>query len=203
MKLANIAESSLSRIHSKMQKHASGAITAYRGEYTHRENQQRNKSLLAKLRAGERSVTAIKGTYIEGVGTDNEADPAYEHSYFVSSKVVGDDGHELQNLLMALGEEFDQDSILSIPFGETAMLIGTSDREDAYPPNREHVPQGNFKGGKAGMFMSQIHNRGFVFEDIDDRLSNVTRYGIALCAREKWQDLTFNGTEEGNRKLYG
>jgi hypothetical protein len=49
MKLKDIKESSLSRIHSKMQGSIAGTITAYRSEYSKQDNQKRNKSLVAKL----------------------------------------------------------------------------------------------------------------------------------------------------------
>ena len=189
MKITDITtESSLSRIHSKMGVHACGAITAYRGEFTHKENQQRNRSLLAKLQALGYSVTAIKGSYIENHGSD-DAKEVSEHSYFVCSKLEGDDQGRLEKDLIHLGSAFDQDSILSIRQGAKAALVGTSHRENAWPAygNREEV--GSFKGGKAAEFMSRVNNRSFVFEDIEEFGTINARWSNVILANKDWKEI--------------
>lgn len=59
-------ESSLSRIlvH-KIFEHETGTITAFRNEYTHKQNQQRNKSLKLKLLSLNYQITDVKGSFIE------------------------------------------------------------------------------------------------------------------------------------------
>lgn len=189
MKISDITnESSLSRIHSKIGAYATGAITAYRGEFTHKENQQRNRSLLAKLQGLGYSVTAIKGSYIENYGSDSEKEVS-EHSYFVASKTEGDDGGKLENDLIRLGNQFDQDSILSIPYGEKARLIGTSHRENAWPSFGQRETVGDFKGGKAAEFMSRVNNRSFVFEDIEDFGTINARWSNSILAKKDWRDI--------------
>jgi len=181
-------ESSLSRIHSKIGSRATGAITAYRGEFTHRENQQRNRSLLAKLQGLGYSVTAIKGSYIENHGSE-DAKEVSEHSYFVASKTEGNDAGKLEKDLIQLGSTFDQDSILSIPYGEKARLVGTSQRENAWPAYGQREQVGGFKGGKAAEFMSRVNNRSFVFEDIEDIGTINGRWGNSILAAKDWQDI--------------
>ena len=89
MKLKDIKESSLSRIHSKMQGSIAGTITAYRSEYSKQDNQKRNKSLVAKLMNLGYSVTAVKGSYIENYGSDDEKEVS-EHSFFVENSLFAD-----------------------------------------------------------------------------------------------------------------
>lgn len=162
-----IIESSLSRIHNHIEKHSAGAITAWRGEYTRRENQDRNKKLLAYLQRQGYSVTSVKGSYIENYGTDTAREVG-EHSFFVvNNKVEGDDGGQLEKQLIKLGRMFDQDSILTVRNGK-ATLIGTSRRENAFPNYGSKVPVGQGKFGyTSGAFFSRIRGRQFAFESIE------------------------------------
>ena len=67
-------ESSLSRLWRHNEEHDAGALTAFRkgadcgdGEsYSKKENKQRNKSLLAKLKTKGYGVTKLHGSYPEG-----------------------------------------------------------------------------------------------------------------------------------------
>ena len=178
-------ESSLSRIHQKSQDIA-GTITAYRGEFSKRENQQRNRSLLAKLMAAGYSVTSVKGSYIENYGSNEEKEVS-EHSYFISPRtdaqrdtLVGD--------LLKLGAEFDQDSVLIIRDGK-GTLIGTSHRDNAWPEFGKSEAVGGFKGGKAAEFLSRVGNRPYVFEEVEyPRTINGIR-GLTLLAKKDWRDI--------------
>lgn len=182
-----LKESSLSRIWRKTQKHSCGTITAFRGDLPYEENVRNNKKLVAYLQDKGYSVTGIQGTYIENFRSDEqkeedrirrsrgeevEVEPerhVNERSYFVcNEKVEGDDGGELKNDLIKLGELFDQDSVMIIPFGgKNAYLYGTSKREESYPGYGEAEVVGSGKYGKAaGQFLSKIKSREFAFEDI-------------------------------------
>ena len=122
------SESSLSRLVDYMNQYDCGTITAYRAEYTHKENQQRNKSLKAKLASLTYGITSVKGSFIENFGSDNSREVG-EHVFFVVD--IRKKGN-LEKTLRILGEQFDQDSILYIPKGgEKSFLIGT--KHSAYP----------------------------------------------------------------------
>ena len=123
-------ESSLSRVYRHNLLHDCGALTAWRkaekcGDgrpYTHAQNVQRNRSLLAKLKARGYGVTTLHGRYPEGGRITTE------ESYFV---VDLDDTGTLETELRALGVQFDQDSVLIIPKGAVAgqakaFLLGTN-----------------------------------------------------------------------------
>lgn len=184
-----ITESSLSRIHSKLGKHTAGAITAYRGEFTHRENQQRNKVLVAKLMAAGYSVTAIQGSYVENHGSAS-AKEVSEHSFFVvNDKVAGDDAGKLEADLVRFGREFDQDSVLVVPVDGTAKLVGTSKRENAYPSFGRAEPVGKFKGGKAAQFMSRVNGRSFVYEDLELPGTINGKRGLHILAGKDWREV--------------
>lgn len=186
--LQKISESSLSRLHSKMQEYSCGAITAYRGEFTKRENQQRNRSLLASLMAKGYSVTAVRGSYIENYGSE-DAREVSEHTFWVCSKEQGDDGGQLERDLIELGHKFDQDSILAKPYGEKASLVGTSDRENAFPKKGERFTVGSFKGGKAAEFMSRVNDREFTFEEFSAPATINGIRGLKIAAEMNWKDL--------------
>lgn len=183
-----INESSLSRIHSKMSNHACGSITAFRGEFTYAENKARNRVLLAKLQSAGYQVTSIIGTYVENYGSADEHE-ANEQSFFVVNKDEGDDKGKLEGFLVSLGQAFDQDSILSIPFNGQAKLVGTSKRENAYPDFGQSEPVGKFKGGKAAQFMSKVNGRAFAFEDLEIPSTNNGKQGMMILASKDWREL--------------
>lgn len=193
MKLAALKESGLSRLQSKVQAGVAGAITAYRSEYTRRENQQRNRSLLAKLQSSGFSVTAIKGSYIENYGSEDQREVS-EHSYFVSPHGDGS-ADRLEAMLVSLGQEFDQDSVLVVSNGKAA-LIGTSHRENAWPSYGSREPVGGFKGGKAAEFMSRVNNRSFVFEDYEMPGTINGIRGLKILASKPWQEIEGEGIDK-------
>lgn len=186
MKLDSLKESSLSRIHAKMTSTIVGTITAYRSEYTKRQNQQRNRSLLAKLMNLDYSVTAVKGSYIENYGSD-DAREVSEHSYMVAPK-SDEQAARLESDLIALGEEFDQDSVLII-INKQGKLVGTSHRENAWPSYGHSEPVGGFKGGHAAQFMSRVNSRAFMFEDIEEPGTINGKRGVSILAGKPWEEI--------------
>jgi hypothetical protein len=202
-----IQESSLSRVWAKTQKHTCGSITAFRGEKKRAENLRDNKKMLAYLQSKGYSVTFVLGTYIEnrfirdpayGFLNPNKkminkkAVPTNEESFFVCNhNVEGDDGGELERDLFKLGEAYNQDSVLIIPFGgQGAYLLGTSDRPEAYPGYEVKEIVGKGKYGKtAGEFLSKIGGREFAFEEISlPQTINGIR-GMKILLKEVKQDL--------------
>lgn len=194
-----INESSLSRIYNQSQKHDFGVITAYRdardcgtGEpYSKADNQKRNKSLLAKLRAGRYSVTSVRGSYIENYGTPNAVELTENSFVVVDIKDKGD----LLKTLKALGEEFDQDCILFGNAGEAGTLYGTNKCPDAYPGYGKTALQGKALFGKSGEFMTKVNGRPFVF----NLSESITQHPVAgkptelrgpvALSKLTWQDL--------------
>lgn len=189
MKLQHLKESSLSRIHSKISSGIVGTITAYRSEYTKRENQQRNRSLLAKLTQKGYSITAVRGSYIENYGSE-DAKEVSEHSYMVAPRDEKT-AASLEADLIALGREFDQDSVLLVKGGK-GELVGTSQRENAWPTFGSREPVGGFKGGKAAEFMSRVNDRSYVFEDIEYPGTINGIRGVTILASKPWQEIEVN-----------
>lgn len=163
-------ESSISRINDQLTQHDCGFITAWRsardcnqGEpFTREEKIQRNRKLYAILRTKGYGVTKVRGSYIEDFGAST-AKEVGEDSYFV---VDLKDSGNLKADLIALGNAFEQDSILySERGGQSVTLVGTSDCENAYPSKGEEVKQGSI-AGDAGQFFSRIGSRQFSFHEI-------------------------------------
>ena len=170
-------ESSLSRVYRHNLLHDCGALTAWRkaekcGEgrlFTHKENAQRNRSLLSKLKARGYGVTTLRGRYPEGGRITTE------ESYFV---VDVDDGGLLETELRNLGQHFDQDSVLIIPKGTVggqakAFLLGTN----RCPGNwigfgtKEFFNQGKFGYGSK-IYTSYVNGRPFIFEEVGDEVQS-------------------------------
>lgn len=194
-----ISESSLGRIYAATQKHDYGTITAFRyapncgtgTPYSFKENQQRNKSLLAKLKSAGFGVTSIKGSYIENYGT-SDAREVGENSFLVVD--IQDRGN-LKSVLLALGEEFEQDSIIFGQAGSVGTLIGTNHCPGGYPGYHKEAVQGGAIFGKSGEFMSRVNGRPFVFAEALE----LTEHGYAkypseirgpyLLSKKHWSEL--------------
>jgi len=181
-----IEESSLARVWQHARKHSVGTITAFRSArecgdgkpYTKNENLERNRILRAKLLKLGYSITKIKGTYVEFYGS-SKAKEVNEDSFLVVD--IKDSGRLLKDLL-ALGEEFEQDSIT---FQEdTAVgyyLISSNRCPDAYPGKgkvgyRKRLGRAIF--GDKGEFHSKVNGRPFVFEEVGEYLQSFDRLSI-------------------------
>ena len=176
--IMTLTESSLSRIAAHVAHHACGGITAYRGDRSREENQRANRLLVARIQSAGYGATAIFGSYIEQYGSD-KAQEVSEHSFFVHNfRIDGGDELALQHWLCEQGRDFNQDSILSVPFGESARLIGTSARPDAYPPMGVEEIVGRFSGGVIAEFMSRVDNRPFIFGKVEEAVRPQTINGI-------------------------
>jgi len=191
-------ESSLSRLWKHNEEHDAAALTAFRkgadcgeGEpYTKKENKQRNKSLLAKLKAKGYGVTKLHGSYPEGGKT------AKEISYFVVN--LSDDA-DFEKEILKLGKGFDQDSILYIPKGaikgeSKAYLIGTNSCKNNWlGMGKKEVFNKGRMGYDSPIYTSRVNGRPFLFEEIGEEvLSPANGMGIwamHLVAEKQWKDI--------------
>lgn len=193
-KIKKIKESSLSRIVQHIQEHDTGTITAYRSEYTKKENQQRNRSLFSKLASLNYSIISIKGYYIENYNTSN-AVKVKEISFFVVDKK---DRKNLRKDLKNLGEEFKQDSILFVPKkGEVSYLIGTSKKRDSYPGYGIEKKFPILELGKENCrFLTRVNGRPFYFTEkiIDEFMCSgvLGLYGMSFLAKKHWKNIKIN-----------
>jgi len=180
------SESSLARIWKQVSEHDSGTISAFRyarncGEgqrYTRSENESKNHRLKSQLLALGYGVTPIDGVYIENYDT-KDAIEVREDSYIV---IDLKDSGKLKNTLIALGTQYEQDSITySKPSGEY-YLISTNKCPQGYPGKGKigvQLKLGKSFFGKDGEFHSKIRNRPFVFESItQNRIDRLIDYSI-------------------------
>jgi len=194
----NINESSLSRLWSHNNDHDCAALTAFRvatdcgkgGEYSHKDNQNRNKSLKAKLLSLGYGVTVLKGRYPEGGET------AIEISFFV---VNLNDRKDFFKIISKLGENFEQDSVLLIPKGSInndakAYLYGTNHCSNNWLGyHKKEV----FAKGKLGrvskIYTSYVGKRPFIFEEIGEECilpsSGMGRWMMNIIAEKDWKEL--------------
>ena len=194
----HLDESSLSRIWKHNEEHDTGALTAFRkgpecggGKlYNKKENAQRNKSLLAKLKSKGYGVTKLHGSYPEGGKTTKEI------SYFV---VDLKDAGNLEKDLRRLGQDFEQDSILFIPKGaikgdSKAYLIGTNKCDNNWLGfGRKEVFNRGRMGYDSPIYTSKVNGRPFVFESVVETVeSPQTGFGhwaMHLIAERDWQEI--------------
>lgn len=173
-----LVEASLNRIYQKTQKHAVGAVTAERGGKTKAENKANNKKVLAYLLNKGYSVIKVKGSYLENYQSDDEREVGEESFFVANHEVEGDDGGQLEKDLIKLGRLYDQDSILSVPFGKKGYLYGTSKRSNAFPDyDQKHVVGKPVFGDAKGEFFSRIRGRKFAFESYEIVEEPDTRHG--------------------------
>ena len=196
-----INESSLSRVWRHSNDHDCGAMTAFRfagacgnGDvYTSKENAQRNKSLLAKLKSKGYGVTKLHGRYPEGGSTKKEI------SYFIVN--IQDNAH-FDKDLKKLGEEFEQDSILYIPMGalankegSKAILIGTNHCANNWLGYGKTM---EFEKGRMGVsspiYTSMVNGRPFIFEEVGEEvISPASGMGVWMMhrvAEKSWREVS-------------
>tara|TARA_Y100000296_G_scaffold45406_1_gene51978 strand:+ start:72 stop:680 length:609 start_codon:yes stop_codon:yes gene_type:complete len=191
-------ESSLSRLWKHNEEHDCGALTAFRkgpncgeGEpYTKKENAQRNKSLLAKLKSKGYGITKLHGKYPEGGKSVTEI------SYFV---VDLEDKGNLEKDLRKFGETFEQDSVLIVPKGaikgdSKAYLIGTNRCKNNWLGygKKEEFAKGRM-GYDSPIYTSMVNGRPFIFESVGEVATSPANgmgvWMMHLVAQKDWKDI--------------
>ena len=159
--------------------------------FTHDENRDKNKLLVAELLRLKYGVTPVKGVYPEGMDKESS-----EESYFVVNRF--NDPNFLNNLL-SLGEYFNQDSIYYKPKdSDKGYLIGTNGNEGL--PYHEKVNASKLKIGTASNFMSRIGNKAFSFIPDDALKTKNKEDGLNNdeVMQRYWTD--YDGTSFKDRK---
>jgi|TARA_R110000824_G_scaffold170181_2_gene347454 hypothetical protein len=172
-----LTESSLSRIYGHIMDHDSAILTAFRNEYSKKQNYKRNRELKAQLLSLGYGVTKVAGSYIENFESPQAVEVS-EQSYFVSNRK---DAPGFVESIKSLGEQYEQDSVLIIPEGgKDAYLIGTREGND-FPPFGDQISVGDLKMGRSAEFMSKVKGRPIVFkEELEtyDKLSKNSRWTV-------------------------
>ncbi len=123
-------------------------------QFTHEENRQKNKLMVAELLQLGYGVTKVKGVYPEGM-----TDETSEESYLVVNR--NDDENFLDNLLR-ISEYYNQDSIYYKEKGKTkGNLIGTNN--NGFPEYHQKGEDSELKTSTASNYMSRMGNKAFSF----------------------------------------
>tara|TARA_R100001015_G_C4622402_1_gene179829 strand:+ start:184 stop:756 length:573 start_codon:yes stop_codon:yes gene_type:complete len=166
-----LSESGLSRVWGHIQENESAIISAFRNEYSKKENYERSRKLKAQLFSQGYGVTKVKGSYVENFDTP-EAIEVVEQSLFVSNRY---EDSEFKNNISNLGKEYEQDSVLFIPKGgKNAFLYGTREGND-FPPLDQAIEVGNVKMGEESEFMSRVSGRPFIFKEELETYENLSK----------------------------
>lgn len=202
MKISTHA-SGLNRILELSNKYDCGTVTAFRtaslcnaGEtYTLRDNKARNKKLEFRLKAAKYGYKKIKGEYVESLGSEDET-TVNEDSYFV---IDSKGTKNLEKFLIALGKEFEQDTIAFSKKGSTRWY-GISTNKCANNPaghGKIGVKEfwGDLKVGKGEFGWSKTRGKSFTFAsvhsvetfgDIKER-TPLERISLAKVANQSWE----------------
>lgn len=181
-----VNESSLSRVWKHATEHDSGTISAFRyaehcGDgkvYSKSMNKSRNAKLKSKLLSMGYGVTKIDGVYIENYKSDDERHVREESFLVIDMK----DSGKLRKDLIALGKEFDQDSITYCQPSGAYVLISTNTCPKGYPGNGKvgvTIKLGKSMFGKKGEFHSTVNGRPFVFESCANNCPILTDFSIS------------------------
>ena len=155
-----VESSSLSRLYEKMLRADCGTISAFRGNYTRKENQVRTQQLKALLANPKLDITVVDGVCLENYKMSNERE-SREITFFVT-KALPDSDIDIKKILVEAGEKFDQDFILFIPKkGDFAEVIGTN--TTGWPDFHKIVKMDKRKFGQGNQFMTKVSNRPFYF----------------------------------------
>ena len=123
-------------------------------QFTHEENRQKNKLMVAELLQLGYGIIKLKGVYPEGM-----TDETSEESYLVVNR--NDDEDFLSNLLR-ISEYYNQDSIYYKEKGKTkGNLIGTNNC--GWPEYHKKGDDSELKIGTASNYMSRMGNKAFAF----------------------------------------
>jgi hypothetical protein len=188
-----------------MREHDAGAITAFRireyddkgnvaMEYTQRDNEARNRLLLARLLMRYR-VSTVKGAYIQGCNTPEAVEVA-ESVFFVVDLI---DRGTLEEALRALGQEFNQDSVMFVPRGANRAVVWGTKKDEfsdrySWPGYGEPVALENAIWASEGKFIARMEGRPFVFGgevlEIPPPDTFFGRLGLyAVSKRKDWRSL--------------
>ncbi len=181
------------------QEHEHGVITACRHArdcgagnlYTKAENRARNLSLVAKVRTGVHGVgvAAVRGIFIENHGSPEAREVDVEAFLVVDIKDKGN----LRDILVRLGEEFDQDCILFAHAGRHPVLVGTSQCPGSWPGYGEVRRLDGHLFDEEDRICSRLDGCPFVFECFETGVS-VKHFpsemmGACVCSRMHWSEL--------------
>ena len=168
--------------------------------FTHEENREKNKLLVAELLQNGYGVTKVKGVYPEGMTDENT-----EESYLVVNR--NNDKNFLDKILK-LGEYYNQDSVYYKPKGETkGNLIGTNDY--GWPPYHKKADDSEMRVSTASNYMSRMGNKAFSFVTKDSEETKDRKEAMDSIEKSKgtddewrqrhWQDndgTSFRGRKE-------
>ena len=166
-------ESGASRSLSRVWQHTQGMsnvgmITAFRGEYSEKQNKLRNKKLANEIKTNKFGYIHVIGNFIEDYGTD-DARKVEEASFFITSNP--NDGERLKNFLIKMGKKFNQDSIFYKPHdSKDSFLIGTSSGK--FPGMGKEIKIGSFHPSKMGEFYTKMKghkDKVFTFESFQSK----------------------------------
>ena len=176
--------SGLSRVYGHIMEHDSAILSAFRNEYTNKENYDRSRHLKAGLLSEGYGVTKVKGTYIENFKTDKAVEVAEQSLFVLNNR----DNAQFEDKIIRLGEEFEQDSVLIIPQGgKGAYLYGTREGNE-FPPYQQTEIVGDLKMGEEDEFMTRVNKRPFTFkEELEtyEKLSRNSKWALRKMLENK------------------
>lgn len=190
-----LVESNLNRVMSHIEAHNCAILSAFRNEYSKKDNYQRSRVLRAQLIQGYGyQVTKVKGSFIEGFVSKEQKEKiaamplgeerdAYEKKLAAEHEVAeqslfivnASDSPNFNEVIKGLSEEFEQDSVMFIPQGGDDIYLYGTRKDNTFPPYHNSQIIGSVVLNKEGEFMTRVGGRPFVVES--DQMMSREVYG--------------------------
>lgn len=159
-----IQASSFNRAVSHMNNEVCCFITAFRGEYSRKENQKRNKQLEADLKNSGLTFIKADGGFIENAGTENATRVTEESFCVINNRYTDED---FIDLMCDLCGKYNQDAVLiTIPQYQDRTHKKVMDVIGIYYDRNGHYDKGdvfhNATVQDAELYFTNIHGKDFV-----------------------------------------
>lgn len=168
-------EEKLSRVWKLAQKDGGsfGIITAFRDEFTHKENVARNKELISKVRKAGFGYWVLNGSWIE-TDEDGKRKEVSEDSLFIAAPSTMTNGSKLlRSFIVTNAKKYDQDSaIFKEDNTDVVKLFQYKTwKGDKRVVSEKIISLGKFNVGSIQSAYSKIRGSGrkFVFEGVYKR----------------------------------
>lgn len=180
-----VKAASFNRILTHMNETECMFITAFRSEYSRKENVQRNKQLVADFNHWDLSFIKVIGGFTENKGTPDESD-VYEYSYCVINNKYATD--KFVDIAVALCKKYDQESVLiTFPVTENPRTTRSKQRiieivAKYYDKSGEVVAEFNRASVQnITEYFTKIANKKFTLYNTEDGAitESIDVYGVA------------------------
>ena len=154
-------DASLSMIRQLLQDRDLAFVSAYRPEFSKRQNEERSEELKNTIRNLGMGYIQLEGRWEDPRTHDIDSEESLLVSYCMIA--VGVDTNDFEKCIIRLGQIYDQDAVIVKKGGQEGVI---------YRRDGSTEPLGDWHPNKISMVYSKIKGRPFIFEKQTDFFSN-------------------------------